>query len=87
MSEVQKYAYTVDETETMTMAVLRLVAAIHDEPIMSLPSLYREGVNPEALNSLFAHSREGTLEFDYYDSRIVIHGNGTILVDTERKPD
>ncbi|WP_226479332.1 HalOD1 output domain-containing protein [Natrinema amylolyticum] len=86
MDEVNKYVYTVDESETTTMAVLRIVAALHDESIMALPSLYNEGVNPEALNTLSSQLSEGAVEFDYYNSHLVIRADGTIFVDAERVP-
>lgn len=65
---------TVDQDQNVSMAVLRAVAALDDEPIDELPQLYRT-VDPDALCELAEDDRfDGAVEFGFDNYVVRIDG-------------
>lgn len=71
---------TVDRDEPVSLAVLRAIAAVEDEPIEELPQLYR-AIDPDALTELVDDDRfEGQVAFSYDRYRVVIDGDRSIAI-------
>lgn len=90
----EAFSYEMDDTETVTEAVLTAVTAvtghtpvpIEDDTINSseLPPLYTV-VDPEALESLFHPTRSGGctagyVRFHYANCVVIVESNGRILI-------
>lgn len=71
---------TVEEGESTAEVVITAVAAVSDDPVMTLPPLY-ECLDPDALDSLFPEStRNGNVTFTYNGFLVVVTATETVQV-------
>ncbi|OVE83359.1 HalOD1 output domain-containing protein [Natronolimnobius baerhuensis] len=71
----------VQPDESVSHAILRVVADIRDQSVVELDEPLFESIDPDALEALFHDDSSGSIQFQYLELTIRVTAAGTIRVE------